>query len=113
VRSIRQRSWPAGFQAPGRGAWISPLEALDFAPVRVSNVAKLSEASILRSFAESHIDVDAGRRLERNAGIVAPNGFLHDAIIGALASRSERGGRRPRPERLYRRARSFTCIDSR
>jgi 3'(2'), 5'-bisphosphate nucleotidase len=151
----------------GRGTWVSPLEALDFAPARVSTVATLSEARMLRSFAASHIDVDAtrqfvqaagierppvlmdsqakhaaiamgradlfvrmpttpdyrehvwdhaagalaieesggqvtdlagrpldfgtGRRLEQNAGIVASNGRLHDAIISTLAAPRARG----------------------
>jgi 3'(2'), 5'-bisphosphate nucleotidase len=53
----------------GRGAWVCSLEALDFAPIRVSNVAALREARMLRSVAESHIDVDATRRFAQAAGM--------------------------------------------
>jgi 3'(2'), 5'-bisphosphate nucleotidase len=151
----------------GRGAWVSPLEALDFAPVRVSGTPSLPAARMLQSAAASHFDVGAtrrfvqaagfesppvvmdsqakhaaigmgradlfvripatpgyrehvwdhaagalvveeagghvtdlagqpldfgaGRRLERNAGVVASNGLLHPAISSLLAAQSARG----------------------
>jgi 3'(2'), 5'-bisphosphate nucleotidase len=56
----------------GGGAWVSPLEALDFAPARVSTAASLSAARMLRSVAESHIDADATRRFAEAAGIERP-----------------------------------------
>lgn len=166
----RDRRGDAGsvvFARRGRGTWISPVEAADFTPGRVSGTATLRKARMLRSYAESHIDVDAtrrfeeaagierppilmdsqakhaaiamgraelfvripaspgyrervwdhaagalaieeaggrvtdlagrpldfgaGRRLERNDGVVASNGLLHPSIISALAARSDRG----------------------
>jgi HAL2 family 3'(2'),5'-bisphosphate nucleotidase len=55
-----------------RGTWVSPLEAADFTQVRVSATTALREARMLRSFAESHIDVDATRRFVQAAGIECP-----------------------------------------
>jgi 3'(2'), 5'-bisphosphate nucleotidase len=37
------------------------------------------------------LDFGTGRRLEQNAGIVASNGRLHDAIISTLAAPRARG----------------------
>ena len=60
------------FARRGRGTWISPVEAVDFTPVRVSGTTTLREARMLRSFVESHIDVDATHRFEQAAGIERP-----------------------------------------
>jgi 3'(2'), 5'-bisphosphate nucleotidase len=56
----------------GGGAFVSPLEALDFAPARASTAASLSAARMLRSVAESHIDIDATERFVRAAGMTGP-----------------------------------------
>jgi 3'(2'), 5'-bisphosphate nucleotidase len=69
----------------GRGAWVSPLEALGFAPVRVSNVARLPEARMLRSVSESHVDVEATRLFAQTAGLDRPVLMDSQAKYAAVA----------------------------
>jgi 3'(2'), 5'-bisphosphate nucleotidase len=56
----------------GSGAWIRPMGTTGFERVRVSEVCALRDARMLRSLAESHIDVDRTRHLMRAAGIERP-----------------------------------------
>jgi 3'(2'), 5'-bisphosphate nucleotidase len=53
----------------GGGTWISPMGATDFESVSVSEVCSLRDARMLRSVAESHIDVDRTRKVIEAAGI--------------------------------------------
>jgi 3'(2'), 5'-bisphosphate nucleotidase len=68
----------------GRGAWVSPLETVEFAPVRVSNITRLRDARTLRSFLDSHIDVEATRGFVRAAGIARPPVLLDSQAKHAL-----------------------------
>lgn len=56
----------------GSGTWISPMGTTGFERVRVSEVCALRDARMLRSLAESHIDVDRTRHVMRAAGIERP-----------------------------------------
>ena len=56
----------------GHGTWISPMDAVRFRAVHVSDVRSLRDARMVRSVAESHIDVDATRALIQAAGIEHP-----------------------------------------
>jgi 3'(2'), 5'-bisphosphate nucleotidase len=52
-----------------RGVWVSPLEIAEFTAVRVSDVTSVRDARLLRSYVDSHIDVDATRAFERAAAV--------------------------------------------
>jgi 3'(2'), 5'-bisphosphate nucleotidase len=68
----------------GCGTWMSMLGSAGFEAAEASKVRSLREARMLRSFAESHIDVEATRELIRAAGIErAP--FLMDSQAKQVA----------------------------
>ena len=74
----------------GGGTWISPMGATDFERVSVSEVCSLRDARILRSVAESHIDVDRTRKVMEAAGIERPPALMdsqakHVAIAAGRA----------------------------
>ena len=74
----------------GGGAWISPMGATDFERVSVSDVGALRDARMLRSVAESHIDIDRTRKVTEAAGIERPPALMdsqakHVAIASGRA----------------------------
>jgi 3'(2'), 5'-bisphosphate nucleotidase len=56
----------------GRGTWIAPMGTTEFQQVTVREVSALSDARVLRSFNEKHIDADRTRRIIQAAGIKCP-----------------------------------------
>jgi 3'(2'), 5'-bisphosphate nucleotidase len=71
----------------GHGAWASPLEIVEFAPVRVSGVRALRDAQALGSAVESHVDAALTQAFVRVAGLErAPlrlDGQAKHALIAA------------------------------
>ncbi|RPI52903.1 MAG: hypothetical protein EHM55_15320 [Acidobacteria bacterium] len=53
----------------GGGTWITPMGSLDYQRVHVSDVYALGDARVLRSFVDSHIDVDRTNRVLQTARV--------------------------------------------
>jgi 3'(2'), 5'-bisphosphate nucleotidase len=71
----------------GQGAWVSPLEIVEFAPVRVSGVTTLRDAQALGSVVDSHVDVALTQAFVRAAELertpLLVDGQAKHALIAA------------------------------